>query len=126
MPPAGQVYQFEFLGAGVAVARFQNGLLRFDPGRNFWTTVGGNGLPSSEGALQFMAVDASRSPRILYAATDFAVHATWDAGGNWLPVSNGLPVRAHPSTLRFVAEPDQTRHLYLFTFGRSAWKARLN
>ena len=73
-----------------------------------------------------MAVDASRSPRILYAATDFAVHATWDAGGNWLPVSNGLPVRAHPSTLRFVAEPDQTRHLYLFTFGRSAWKARLN
>lgn len=124
--PGGQVYQFSFLGGRVAFARFQAGLLRFDPQRNFWTAVGGNGLPTSEGSLQFMAVDAGRTPRILYTATDYAVHATWDAGGNWLPVSRGLPVRAHPATLRFLAEPDQSRHLYLFTYGRSAWRARLH
>jgi hypothetical protein len=122
----GQVYQFSFLGGGVALARCQVGLLRFDPPRNLWTAVGGNGLPINEGTLQFTAVDTGRTPRILYAATDYAVHATWDAGDNWLPVSRGLPVRAHLSTLRFVAEPDQSRHLYLFTYGRSAWKARLH
>ena len=124
--PAGQVYQFSFLEGGFAMARFGTTLLRFEPLRNFWTGVEGNGLPTDEGSLRFMAVDPSRTPRILYTATDFAVHATWDVGANWLPVSRGLPVRCHPSTLRFVTDPDRSRHLYLFTYGRSAWKARLN
>jgi hypothetical protein len=66
--------------------------------------------------------DTTRGPEILYAATDFGIHASWDAGANWLPVSQGLPVRSHPSTLRFVIEPDGTRRLYLFTFGRSAFE----
>lgn len=124
--PAGQVYQFSFVDSGVAIARFANTLLRFDPQRNFWTSVGANGLPNDESPLQFTAVDSVRSPNILYTATDYGVHASWDAGANWLPVSQGLPVRSHPSTLRFVAEPDGSRHLYLFTYGRSAWKTRLN
>jgi hypothetical protein len=71
-------------------------------------------------------VDVGRSPQILYAATDVAIHATWDGGANWLPVSRGLPARPHPSTLRFAGEPDRSRHLYLFTCGRSAWTARLH
>jgi hypothetical protein len=109
------------------MVRFLTGLLRFEPQRNFWTTVEGNGLPTrQEVSLQFMAVDTARVPNILYTATDYGVHASWDAGANWLPVSRGLPVRCHPSTLRFVTEPNGSRRLYLFTFGRSAWKARLN
>ncbi len=124
--PAGQVYQFSFLNNGVAIARFGGALLRFQPQRNLWTSVEGNGLPSDEGSLYFMAVDTGRTPSILYTGTDYAIHATWDAGANWLPVSRGLPVRCHPATLRFVADPDGSRHLYLFTYGRSAWKARLN
>ena len=124
--PTGQVYQFSFLERGLAMARFETTLLRFEPLRNFWTGVEGNGLPTDESSLHFMAVDPGRTPPILYTATDFAVHATWDAGANWLPVSRGLPIRCHPSTLRFVTDPDRSRHLYLFTYGRSAWKARLN
>jgi hypothetical protein len=124
--PEGQVFQFSFLNNGVAITRFVSALLRFDPQRNSWTSVEGNGLPSGEGSLQFMAVDSARTPNILYTGTDYGIHATWDAGANWLPVSRGLPVQCHPSTLRFVVDPDGSRHLYLFTYGRSAWKARLN
>jgi len=124
--PAGQVFQFSFLDNGVAVARFGTALLRFEPQRNLWTSVEGNGLPTDEGSLYFMAVDPTRTPRILYVGTDHAIHATWDAGANWLPVSRGLPVRCHPSTMRFVADTDGKRQLYLFTYGRSAWRASLN
>ncbi len=124
--PAGQVFQFSFLNDGVAIARFQNALLRFERQRNFWTVIEGNGLPTDEGTLQSMAVDPTRTPGILYTGTDNAVHASWDAGANWLPVSRGLPVRCHPSTLRFAANPDGSGQVYLFTYGRSAWKADLN
>ncbi|MCU1252825.1 MAG: hypothetical protein JWQ49_5854 [Edaphobacter sp.] len=124
--PPGQVFQFSFLDNGVLIARFATALLRFEPGRSLWTSVEGNGLPSKEGSFQFMAVDPARTPLILYVGTDYAIHGTWDAGANWLPVSQGLPVHCHPSTLRFVADPDGSRRLYLFTYGRSVWKARLN
>src|SRR5262249_39057952 len=120
-----QVFQFSFLSDGFAIARYASGLLRFEPAKNAWTAIQGNGLPSNEGSLYFMAVDARRGPATLYVATDYGVHASWDAGENWLPVSQGLPVRSHPSTLRFVTEPTGDRQLYLFTWGRSAWRARL-
>jgi len=123
--PGGQIYQFAFLGGGFAMARFGSALLRFDPNRNFWTAVAGNGLPPDEGLLQFIAVDSVRTPAMLYSATDYSVHASWDAGANWLPVGQGLPRRCHPSTLRFVSGADQQRNLCLFTYGRSAWTARL-
>jgi hypothetical protein len=124
--PAGQVFQFSMLDNGVFIARFGAALLRYEPQRNLWTSVEANGLPTNEGPLQFMAVDPIRTPRILYVGTDYAVHATWDAGNHWLPVSRGLPVHCHPSTLRFVAEPDGRRRLYLFTYGRSVWNATLH
>jgi hypothetical protein len=121
-----QIFQFAFLSDGGAIARLSSGLLRFEPSKNTWASIQGNGLPSNEGSLYFMAVDTGRSPAILYVGTDYGLHASWDAGENWLPVSQGLPVRSHPSTLRFVQQPDGTRQLYLFTWGRSAWRARLN
>jgi hypothetical protein len=124
--PLGQVFQFAFLKDGSAIVRYARDLLRLEPATRSWTTIGRNGLPSNEGSFFSIAVDTTRDPEILYAATDFGIHASWDAGANWLPVSQGLPVRSHPSTLRFVVEPDGTRRLYLFTFGRSAWRARLN
>jgi hypothetical protein len=73
-----------------------------------------------------MAVDTAKDPNILYLATDFGVHASWDGGANWLPVSQGLPARSHSATLRCVTEPDGKRRLYLFTFGWSAWRTLLN
>jgi hypothetical protein len=124
--PSGPVYQLAFLGGGSAMARYANGLLRLDPASGTWVTIGGNGFPSSEGDLLFMAVDAGRSPNVLYLGTDFGVHASWDGGENWLPVSQGLPARSHCSTLRCVTEPAGKRRLYLFTFGWAAWRTLLN
>jgi hypothetical protein len=121
----GRAYQFCFLAGGAAVARFAGVLLRLDPSTNTWAAVPGNGLPNNEAGFFFMAVDSSRTPNILYAATDFGVHASWDAAANWLPVGQGLPLRCHPATMRFVAQPDGARLLYLFTYGRSCWRARL-
>jgi len=121
-----QIFQFAFLSDGFAIARYASGLLRFEPAKNAWTSIQGNGLPSTEGPFYFMAVDSGRGPAILYVATDYGVHASWDAGENWFPVSQGLPVRSHSSTLRFVTESTGDRQLYLFTFGHSAWRARLN
>jgi hypothetical protein len=121
----GQAYQFCFLAGGAAVARFAGVLLRLDPSTNAWAAVPGNGLPKNEAGFFFMAVDFARTPNILYAATDFGVHASWDAAANWLPVGQGLPLRCHPATMRFVAQPDGARLLYLFTYGRSCWRARL-
>jgi len=122
---SGQVFQLAFLNGGVAIARYQNALLRFTPSQGRWAAIEADGLPSDEGPFYFIAVDTTRDPNILYAATDYGVHASWDAGVNWLPVSQGLPAHCHPSTLRFVAPLSGSRELYLFTFGRSAWRADL-
>jgi hypothetical protein len=119
----GQVFQFAF-GSTWTVARHQNNLVHLDAGSNLWTSVTTNGLPTDEG-LYFMAVDAIRTPNILYIATDMGVHASWDEGANWLPVSQGLPAQAHPSTLRFIRQPNGGRNLYLSTFGWSAFQTNL-
>ena len=126
--PDGAVYQFAFLSDGTAFARYASGLLRLVPGGASWDAIEAQGLPDTdqEGSRYFAAVDTERQPNALYLATDYGIHASGDAGANWLPVSQGLPVRSHPSTLRFVIEPDKTRHLVLTTFGRSAWRAQLN
>jgi hypothetical protein len=126
--PAGPVYQFAFLGDGTAFARYASELLRLTPGQASWTAFEGDGLPAvqQEGSRYFAAVDTGRQPNVLYVGTDYGIHASWDAGANWLPVSQGLAVRSHPSTLRFTVEPDGSRHLTLTTFGRSAWRTQLN
>src|SRR5262249_15179421 len=46
-----QVFQFAFLGNGFAIARYASGLLRFEPAKNAWTSIQGNGLPTDEGSL---------------------------------------------------------------------------
>jgi len=125
--PKEQIDQFSFLADGAVIARYEgSSLLRFDQAQNRWTEMVGNGLPSDQGWFSYMAVDSVRKPNVLYMATDYGVHASWDAGTNWLPVSQGLPLRSHPKTLRFVVEPSGDRLLYLFTYGRSAWRAHLN
>jgi hypothetical protein len=124
--PGESIRQFCFMSNGVAIARLDSSLLLFDAARLITKTIETNGLPiKDEEGLYFMAVDNTTSPDTIYAATDYGVHASWDIGANWLPVSQGLPVRVHPSTLRFVSESAGNHLLYLFTYGRSAWRARV-
>ncbi len=122
--PKDKVCQFAFAGQ-TSFARYPSALLRADP-TSHWASVGANGLPTNEGAYQFLAADTEAQRANLYLATDWGVHATWDDGANWLPVSQGLPRRSHPSTLRFVHLTAGTPTLYLFTFGRSVYRADLD
>lgn len=56
--PSSQVFQFSFLDGGIVIARYQAFLLRLDTNRENWTSIKGNGLPTNEGTLYFMAVVA--------------------------------------------------------------------
>ena len=122
---SGRAGRASTLAGQVAIARFAAQLLRFDPSQAIWIPIEGDGLPTDEGGFYFLAADDLHEPPIVYAATDKGVHASWDAGAHWLPVSQGLPAQSHPSTLRYTVEPGGNRVLSLFTFGRSAWRARL-
>jgi hypothetical protein len=117
----GSVYQFAFVN-GSAIARYRKVLASLQAGGDKWTAVNGNGLPLQDDQLQFMAVDTTKAPNHLYVATRKTVHVSWDEGANWLPVSLGLPARAHSSTLGFVQDPSGAE-LYLFTYGWSAFRA---
>jgi len=124
--PGESIRQFSFMSSGAAVARLDGSLLLFDGAQLIERSIATNGLPiKDEGNLYFVAVDNTTVPDTIYVATDYGVHASWDIGANWLPVSQGLPVHVHPSTLRFVSESSGNHVLYLFTYGRSAWRARV-
>ena len=64
------------------------------------------------------------SGTVIFAATDDKVYMSEDAGENWVQASGGLPRRPHCADLR-AGTIDQETWLFLSTFGRSIWRARL-
>lgn len=120
--PSDPVQQFSSLPGGLAFARYPNNILRLANSR--WESIPTNsGLPVDEGNFYAMAVDRL-SRDIFFVATDFGVYATPDLGNHWVSVSQGLPRRAHPSTLRSV-QYVAGHYLYLTTYGRSAYLSPL-
>jgi hypothetical protein len=90
-----------------------------------WTTQGiGIGLPNE--FYYGMVADYTTIPPVLYLSTDDQVYRSVDSGQNWQSVSAGLPKRAHCGDLRIGFDPDGARYLYLGTWGRSMWRARLD
>jgi hypothetical protein len=87
-----------------------------------WEALDG-GLPNS--TFYAMDTDWSILPKPLFVVTDDQVYVSRDDGDTWQGASQGLPRRVHGSDLRFVSAPDGTKSLYLSTFGRSLWRARL-
>jgi hypothetical protein len=63
--------------------------------------------------------------QVLFAATDERVYMSEDAGDHWVPASANLPRRPHCADLRVVIDQEEA-WLYLSTFGRSVWRARLH
>lgn len=62
----------------------------------------------------------------LYAITDRQIIFSSDGGGNWAHTTNvGLPKTPHCADLRFVRFADMSGYLYLSTWGRSVWRARI-
>jgi hypothetical protein len=122
-PPGGVGYiQRIFMiddGHGFALSnRGYNGyVLRLSGGA--WRPVM-HGLPVE--SFSGLAVDWTTTPQTVYVATDSRVYRSSDNGDTWLPVTSGLPVRAHISDLDFAADAGG-RRLYAATFGRSVWSA---
>ncbi len=83
-----------------------------------WDAVGA-------GTLFALEMDRTTNPPTLFAATDSRVYVSRDSGGTWQSASQGLTRRPHCADLRFVNQSDGAHFLYLSTYGRSVWRARL-
>jgi hypothetical protein len=116
--PVGQVFQ----GQRRRFRPLRSSLLQLQPGKNLWSAIIANGLPggSQVGPRYFAAVDIVRQPDVLYLATNYAIHASWDAGSNWLPRSQGVPTRCHPCNCASSWSPT------VAVFAGRAWRAALN
>ncbi|HEX8068822.1 MAG TPA: hypothetical protein VF546_02645 [Pyrinomonadaceae bacterium] len=90
-----------------------------------WVVTGGAGLPNERlYGLEAVALPQSRVPHALFANTDDRVYVSRDAGANWQQAAQGLPRNPHCADLRFVSS-EQGAALYLSTYGRSVWVAKL-
>jgi hypothetical protein len=90
-----------------------------------WVVTPGFGLANRPlYALEAIALPNSEVPRALIAATDEHVYITRDDGANWQPAGSGLPRTPHCADLRFVSIQNEA-WIYLSTYGRSLWVARL-
>jgi hypothetical protein len=86
----------------------------------------GRGLPTAEGGYYALEVDRAANPPSLFVATDNNVYISRNSGETWQLATLGLPKRPHCADLRFATQPDGVNFLYLTTFGRSLWRARLS
>jgi hypothetical protein len=102
----------------------QNYVLRLDG--DTWVVTDGVGLPN-EFMYGMVAVSApnTRIPHGLLVSTDDAVYLSRDDGQSWMRAALGLPRRAHCGDLRFATDSAEGGDIYLGTFGRSIWTARL-
>jgi hypothetical protein len=71
-------------------------------------------------------VDRQTLPVTLYACTDTRVWVSRDEANTWLLATRQLLRRAHGSSLAIgAAQAGGGRFLYLGTYGRSVWQARI-
>ena len=90
-----------------------------------WIITPGFGLSNQPlYALEAIALPHSEVERALMVATDDHVYVTRDDGANWQPAGLGLPRTPHCADLRFVSI-DNDAWIYLSTYGRSLWVAKL-
>jgi hypothetical protein len=83
-----------------------------------------SGFPNSR--IYGMAVDTASSPRTLYVASQANVSVSQTDGDTWSDLSSGLPRNPTCTDLRvFTDSFDNSRWLYLGTFGRSIWRTQL-
>jgi len=112
---AGGVVHFEPLSSQLAYALKNGILIRFNG--QIWTA-----LPATKTWITFTVERVSGR---LFAATERDVFASADGGVSWSDASIGLPVAANCTDLRIGDDGDGGRSLYLTTYGRSAWRAKI-
>jgi hypothetical protein len=72
-----------------------------------------------------LTIDREAVPQTLYACTDTRVFLSRDEGDTWLLAPTQLPARVHCTGLAIGAARPSSRHLYLSTYGRSVWQAKI-
>jgi hypothetical protein len=113
------------LGAGPVVPAVFSYVVRLDGLK--WTNTPGIGLTGEYMyGCALVTAPGSRVPRAIFVATDDAVYISRDDGTTFQRASQGLPRRPHCSDLRFVAHKGGGANLFLGTWGRSVWVARLS
>ncbi|KAH7333507.1 hypothetical protein BKA65DRAFT_553866 [Rhexocercosporidium sp. MPI-PUGE-AT-0058] len=70
--------------------------------------------------------DWTQEPPTLYGTTGTSVFSTIDNGATWTNDSAGLPVTPNCNDLRLVTQQDGAKYLYVSTWGRSLWRAKLD
>lgn len=75
-----------------------------------------------DGLLTAIAADPTTAPATFFVAGESTVFVSNDFGKSWLPASSGLPTPIHCCDLHWV-DDGAGQHLYLSTYGRSAWVA---
>lgn len=83
-----------------------------------WTNLGAN-LPEQL-ACNWLEVDPYNPDSVLFAATDFGLYVTQDAGQTWVKETRIPNVAIHQLRLR-----PTDRKLFIFTHGRGIWAADL-
>ena len=86
-----------------------------------WEVLRGGGLPKGDVVY---SLEGALGLAMVFVATDKSVYMSRDNGDHWQQAASGLPARPLCSDLSFAS--DGTNHfMYLSTFGRSVWRARL-
>ena len=82
-----------------------------------WVSIAANlpDVPAND-----IVVDPSL-PQTLYLATDVGVYATFNLGGSWVPLGNGMPVQ----TVLDLTLHQPSRTLVAITHGRGMWRLDL-
>lgn len=100
-------------------------IIRLDGAK--WVLTPGNGLPSEPMyGLEAVQLSNSRFAHTLFVSTNDAVYASRENAETWGRAAQNLPVNPHCGDLRFMSFTfSEAAYLYLGTFGRSVWRAKL-
>ena len=94
-----------------------------------WDPLGSNGNVARglnlDGFDNFIAMTFDPVASALYACTDNRVFVSRDEGDTWLLATKHLPSRVHCTSFALGAPRPSGRYLYLSTYGRSVWQAKL-
>jgi hypothetical protein len=105
-------------------AILQSEFFNWDPLGSNENVARGVNLEGSEPYVALI-IDRETSPQTLYACTDTRVFVSRDEGNTWLLATTHLPSRVHCTGFAVGAARPGGRYLYLSTYGRSVWQAKI-
>jgi hypothetical protein len=89
----------------------------------------GSGLPDPAtpelGLIRALDTDWLHHPKPIYLAFDQSVWVSYDDANTWQRCNIGLPKAPYVADLRFVSQSTGEHWLYVFSFARALWRAKV-